>query len=258
MNDQYAQRIAGACGLASLALFLVEFPIYFLRGPLPSVTSATLPAYSARNATNMLVVVFLDLLIYCLFLVFLSGLRQRLAQAQAACTWLADLVFGAGVVYTTLTLAADACQGAIALDARSAQPDPVVIRTLMESQYLLFGSVGLILIALLLAGASWATLASRALPRWTAWLGLAAAALCLAFVPSMFAGAPDLGAFYNPAGWGTTGVIAGFPLAAWMLVVSLQMVRDPRAGGVTTRSSARRAGSALAAAPKDLRTRGHL
>lgn len=226
ISDVKAYRWTGACGLASIALFFVEFPLYFLRGPMPSFeTTTNLGAYATRNATNMLTVIFLDMVIYCLVLVFLAGFRHLVRQARPECEWLGTLVFGVGLVYTTLTLVADSLEGTVALDGLTTNPNPSAIRALMESQYLMFGSVGLILIALLLASASYATMASGALSRWTAWLGYAGAALCLVFVPSMFAGAPDLTAFYNPAGWGTTGVVAGFPLAIWTVAVSVLMIR---------------------------------
>jgi len=56
-------------------------------------------------------------------------------------------------------------------------------------------------------------------------VGYAGALLCLAFIPLMFAGAPDPNGFYNPAGWGPLGVVAGFSLLAWMVIVSIMMVR---------------------------------
>ena len=108
MSDVKIYRWTGACGLASIALFLVEFPLYFLRGPMPSFEAATkLDAYATRNATNMLTVIFLDMVIYCLVLVFLAGFRHLVRQARPECEWLGTLVFGVGLVYTTLTLVAD-------------------------------------------------------------------------------------------------------------------------------------------------------
>ena len=225
MNDASVFRWTGTCGLIAIALFFVEFPLYFLRGPMPSLTATNLGAYSTRNAANMLAVVSLDMLIYCLFLIFLAGFRHLIRQARAECEWLGTLVFGVGVAYATITLVGDSLEGTIALDALTGSPDPSANRVLMESQYLIFGSVGLILIALLLASAGSASIASKALPHWTGWLGYGGAVLCLVFVPSMFVGAPDLTAFYNPAGWGTTGVIAGFPLAAWVVAAGVSMVR---------------------------------
>lgn len=229
LNDLKICRYAGACGLLSVALFLVEFPLYFLRGPMPSLMGgANLTVYAVRNASNMLTVVFLDMLIYCLFLIFLAGFRHLIRGAGAGHEGLATLVFGTGLVYTTITLVADSLQGTIALDALTGAPDPSLIRTLMECQFLLFGSIGLVLIGLLLASASLAISLSGALPAWAAWIGYGGALLSLAFVPSLFAGPPDLTAFYNPAGWGTTGVIAGFPLAIWMIAVGILMLRTPR------------------------------
>jgi len=226
MNDLKIYRWTGACGLAGIALFFVEFPIYFLRGAFPSLAdSPGLTTFIARNTTNVLLVVLLDMVIYCLFLIFLSGFRHLIRQAGPDHEWVATLVFGIGLVYATLTLVADSLQGTSALDALSARPDPSVIRALTEAQFLLFGSVGLILMALLMAAAGYAITASKALPGWSGWVGYAGAAVCLCFVPSMFAGAPDLTGFYNPAGWGPTGVAAGFPLAVWSIVVCILMLR---------------------------------
>jgi len=228
VDDARIYRWSGAAGLVSIGLFLIEFPIYFLRGPMPSLTAPNRSAYSARNAENMLTVVFLDMVIYCLFLIFLSGVQHFIQRTRPGGEFLGRAGFGAGLVYTALTLLADSFEGAIALDARTGSPDASVIRALMESQYLLLGSIGLILMALLLAAFGWACAGQGGFPRWTAGLGIAGAILCLAFVPSMFVGAPDLTAFYNPAGWGTTGVIAGFPLAAWTIAASILLMRRGR------------------------------
>jgi hypothetical protein len=31
--------------------------------------------------------------------------------------------------------------------------------------------------------------------------------------------------FYNPAGWGPEAIASGFPLAVWMITVSILMIR---------------------------------
>jgi hypothetical protein len=48
---------------------------------------------------------------------------------------------------------------------------------------------------------------------------------CLAFVPTMFVHHVDLFGFYNPAGWGAEAIANGFPLAVWMIVVGILMLR---------------------------------
>jgi hypothetical protein len=230
MNDLKIYRWAGICGLAAIVLFLLEFPTYFLRGPVPPMADTIrLSDFIAKNTGNVLTVVLLDMLIYCGFLIFLAGFRHLIRQARPEDEWLGTLVFGVGLVYTTLTLVADSLEGASALDAMAGKADPSAIRALTEGQFLMFGSVALILIALLLGSSGYAIMASGVLPKWSGWVGYAGAVLCLAFIPSMFTGVPDPDDFYNPAGWGPTGVAAGFPLAIWMVVVSILMIRK-RAG----------------------------
>lgn len=149
--------------------------------------------------------------------------------------WLATLFFGVSLVYATLTLVADSLQAATVVDALTAPADAAVIRAMMESMYLMYGSVALWLMAFLMAIAGFATLAcatspgleatGAGLPKWSGWVACACSAGCLVFVPSMFCGRPDPNAFYNPAGWGPLGVAAGFPLAAWMIVVGILMLK---------------------------------
>jgi hypothetical protein len=43
----------------------------------------------------------------------------------------------------------------------------------------------------------------------------------------MFIPRIDLNGFYNPAGWGPQAIANGFPLAVWMIVVGVLMMRKP-------------------------------
>jgi len=97
MDDARIYRWTGAAGLVSVGFFFIEFPLYFLRGPMPSLTGANLCAYSMRNARNMLTVVFLDMLIYCLFLVFLAGVQHFIQRTRPGCEWLGSLRSGSSL-----------------------------------------------------------------------------------------------------------------------------------------------------------------
>jgi hypothetical protein len=234
MTDQKIYRIAGISALATMAVFFIEFPFYLVRGAFPTMAEACkLPDFAARNATNIMTCVLLDLVILSLFMVFAAGFRHLIRQAGSGQEWLGALFFGVGLVYTTLTLVADSLQAATVVDALTVPADPTIIRALMESMYLMYGSVALWLMALLMGIAGYATLASAKLPNpvlpgWSGWVACACAIACLAFVPSMFCGHPDPTGFYNPAGWGPLGVASGFPLAAWMIVAGIFMIRAPR------------------------------
>lgn len=232
MSDLRIYRWTGISALAAILVFFIEFPMYFVRGPFPTMKEAyKLSDWAARNATNIMTCVLMDLVILGFLIIFLAGLRHLVRQSDPRQEWLGTLFFGFGVVYVTLTLIADSLQAATVVDALAVPPDPIIIRGMLESMYLMYGSVALFLMALFMTLAGYAGVASRALPRWSGWLSYVCAAACMAFVPSMFVAKADPTGFYNPAGWGAGGVAASFPLAAWMITVGVLMIRkhDPNA-----------------------------
>jgi len=226
MDNLRVCRWSGACALASIAVFLIEFPFYLVRGAFPGVTDAEkLADFAAGNATNIMVCVFLDLIILALLMVFVAGMRDLIRRGDPRHEWLTTLFFGFSVVYVTITLVADSLQAATVIDALTMPANATIIRTMMESMYLMYGAVALFLMALMMAIAGYAGVASRALPAWTGWLAYGCAAACLGFVPTMFVGHPDPNAFYNPAGWGAVAIAAGVPLAVWMVAIGIVMLR---------------------------------
>lgn len=226
MTDKRIFRSAGICSLVSIAVFFIEFPFYFVRGDFPGIAEpAKLAVFTARNATNIMCCVFLDLIILTLILAFAAGFRHLIRKADPQQEWLATLFFGVVAVYVTLTLVADSLQGATVVDVLTPPGDPTVIRAMFESMLLMYGSVALFLMAVFMALAGYATLATGALPRWSGWFAYACALACFAFVPSMFVKHVDLLGFYNPAGLGPEAFASGFPLAAWMIATGVLMLR---------------------------------
>jgi len=233
MDDRKIYRWSGACALASIFVFFVEFPFYLVRSPFPGLAaSAKLPDFAALNGTNIMCCVFLDLIILTLLMIFMAGVRHLIRQANHE--WLASLFFGVGLVFVALTLVADSLQGATVIDAFNPPADGVIIRAMMESMFLMYGAVALWLMALFIAILSYVTLASGALPRWSAWFGYACALVCLAFVPTMFVRHVDIMGFYNPVGLGPQAFANGFPLAAWVISVGILMIRKGRPVATST------------------------
>jgi hypothetical protein len=226
MDDQKIYRWSGACALAAIAVFFIEFPFYLVRAGFPGVTDpAKIASFTATYGTNVMICVFLDFLILTLVMIFLAGFRHLVRQADVQHEWLGTLIFGVGLVYVTLTFVADSLQAATVVDARTSPANGVIIRAMLESSFLMYGSVALFLMAVLMALAGYVGVASRALPAWSAWVGYLCALGCLAFVPSMFVGSPDIMHFYNPAGWGPEAIASSFPLAVWMITIGILMVR---------------------------------
>ncbi len=231
MNDSKIFRWSGVCALAAVATFFIEFPFYFVRSVKFSsmAESYKFPEYAFRNGTNIMTCVLLDLFILGLFMIFSAGLRHLIRQAAAEREWLGTLFFGTGLVYVTLTLVADSLQAAQVIDALTVPGDPTIIRALMESSFLMYGSVALFLMAFLMAVSSYATMAGNALPKWSGVVGYVCGLACLAFVPSMFVRHIDILGFYNPAGLGPEAFASGFPLAVWMITVGILMIRKGKA-----------------------------
>jgi len=231
MNDQKIYRIAGISALACIATCFIEFPFYLVRTAWPGLeASDKLADFAARNGTNIMCCVFLDFIILTLLMIFLAGVRHLIRHTNPQHEWLASLFFGVGLVFVTLTLVADSLQGATAVDGFNPPADGVVVRAMMESTILMYGAAALWLLALLMAILSYVTPASGALPRWSAWFGYACALACLAFVPAMFVRHVDMLGFYNPAGLGVEAFANTFPLAAWMIVVGILLIRKSGKG----------------------------
>lgn len=95
------------------------------------------------------------------------------------------------------------------------------------------GAVGLVCVApiafaingLFPASAAWATFDSGVLPRWTGWIAVAAAVLCVASAPAMYGGPVNPTGFYNAGGWGPA-IVADFPPMIWFLTVSVILIGD--------------------------------
>jgi hypothetical protein len=226
MNDQRIYRIAGISALACIATFFFEFPFYFVRTPWPGLAASDkLGDFATRNGTNVMCCVFLDFIILTLLMIFLAGIRHLIRRANSQHEWLASLFFGVGLVFVALTFVADSLQGATAVDGFNPPADGVIVRAMLESTILMYGAVALWLLAFLMAILSYVTLASGALPQWSAWLGYGCALACLAFVPAMFVRHVDVLGFYNPAGLGVEAFANGFPLAAWVIAIGVAMLR---------------------------------
>ncbi len=133
-------------------------------------------------------------------------------------------MFAVGVVVITLWLVGDGLQAGAALDT-VAKADPTVVRGLMEASFPLYGAIGLIMSALLLASAGYATLATGVLPRWSGWFAYAAAIANLLAAPSILGGT-DYTAFWSAPGYVT--FFAQVAMVIWFLIASISMLRKPQ------------------------------
>jgi len=223
MDDLKVRHWAGGFGVAAFIVFIIAMPLYFIGvGPGAALEDTVkFSDFIARTNTYILVRTTLaDPLIMTGLLVFLAGFRHLVRQARHDCEWIATLVFGVGLVVIAIELVADGLEAGAALDTWVSS-DPTAVRGLMEASFPLFGAIGLILSALLLASAGYASMTAGVLHKWTGWFAFAAALLNLAAAPSILGGT-DITGFYTASGYAP--FVGQAAMLVWFLVASISMI----------------------------------
>ncbi|WP_329622518.1 hypothetical protein OG357_20450 [Streptomyces sp. NBC_01255] len=201
------RRFTGTTGVAFTVLQVIEVPLYFIHDGAPP-------------DSNVLTRIMLSLVVLVLFLGFVTGLRELVRLAAPAFGWVADLAYGGALVYIAVTFVAHSLQAGEVIAAE----EPVDPTITAEGSYLLYGSIGRILIAVFLVAAGYAVVRSGLLSLWAARSAYAIALINLAFVPSLYFG-NDTGHFFSANGWGTTATIASL-YAYWVLAVGIALLRQ--------------------------------
>ena len=220
----------GVAALVVAVLTLVESSVdLFLVGQRPRLDdSDALVAFMETASTPTLIVILVDTFLMAFLIVFLAGFRQLITKTRPDVEWIADLAFGAGLVFVGLTLVGDAMEAGAALDSIGAVSDPSVVRALTEGHVQMFGSMGCVLTALVAAASAHVIFLSGALPRWTGVLAYVVAAANFAAVPTMFAGT-NQPTFFSAGGPGIA-LFATFPWLVWVGSVGISALRDRRRG----------------------------
>jgi hypothetical protein len=212
-------------------LLLAEFLVREFMGARPElIESGALVEFMTRSSRQTLVIILIDTMLMAALIVFLGGFRQLITKSRPDLEWVADIAFGAGLVFVAVTLVGDAMEGGAALDARGSSVDPSVLRALTEGHILMFGTTGCVLLAVVAAASGYVTLASEALPRWTGRVAWSVAAVNLLAIPTMFGGTSDT-RFFSAGGTGVA-LLATFPWLVWVMCVGVVGIRDRRRGVV--------------------------
>lgn len=236
------RRWTGISAIAVAALMAAEFLVQVSTvGTRPELSDeSALATFMTEAANATLSVVFLDTFLMAALIVFLASFRQLITHSRHDLQWVADLGYGAGLVFVALTLVGDAMDAGAALDSVDQVASGTVIRALTEGHLVMFGSIGCVLTALVVAAAGYVTFASDTLPRWTGWLAFVVAASNLVTVPAMYNGTSATEPF-SAGGPGVTA-LATFPFLVWVAIVGIVTIRGQR------HHAARRAAAAVGVA----------
>jgi hypothetical protein len=223
VNDLKVRRWMGVSGLAGFIVFLVALPLYFMgvgKGAQLVDTAQYSELVTRTNTFILLRTTLADPLIMVGLLVFLAGLRHLIRQARQEYEWVASIVFGVGLVLIAVELVGDGLQAGAALDTW-AKADPTAVRAINEGIFPMYGAIGLVLSALLLASAGYAILATGVLHKWTGWFAYVAAIASLAVAPSILGGT-DITGFYTASGYAP--FVAQAAMLIWFLVGSISAI----------------------------------
>jgi hypothetical protein len=221
MNETLARRFTGFSCLAAAAAFIIELPLYFVySGPPPD--------------SNVLSRLLIGILALGFLLLFVTGFRELIKSVGPQYEWLGTLGFAAGLSYVVISLVSSGLEAG-AVIATDHPIDPTIT---VSGTYLLYGSIGRMLLGLFLVTVGYAITHTRALPRWTGRSAYVLALINFAFMPSMFFGNKPA-FFYSANGWGTTASMGGL-LIVWLLAMSIVTLKSARRTAFH-RSSATRA-----------------
>ncbi|GAA5053368.1 hypothetical protein [Streptomyces similanensis] len=207
MNETAARRLTGLAGIAAAVALIVEVPLYFLySGPPPDA--------------NVLARLLIGILGLALLLVFVTAFRELLKAAAPACEWIGTTAFATGLVYVTVTLVSSGLEAGAVIAA----DDPIDPTIAVSGTYILYGSIGRLLLAMFLTAVGHGITRARLLPRWTGRSAYVLAAANLLFVPSLFFGNTPAH-FYAANGWATTALM-GAILSYWLLALGVSTYRS--------------------------------
>ena len=223
MFDRGFTRFAGWAGAAAFVLFVAGLVLEGSAGPSPNFKdTAAITGYLHNHAALLIsggLAISAALMLELVMVVgFREVVRTRTADWSSAGTLFVlfyVVAYPLGLIATGLLIAAATEAGSLG--------DASAIRALWGGGYSLLGAVTYL--PLMFASVTYALVVrgTGALPRWTAWVGWVAALGAAAAIPAAFGGS---GA-YSQLG-PVPGLIQGIPGLAWLLVVSISMIRRPR------------------------------
>jgi hypothetical protein len=209
MNEALARRFTGLSCLAAAIAFIIEVPLYFVySGPPPD--------------SNVLGRLLIGILALGFLLIFMTSFRELIKSVSPQYEWVGTLAFATGLSYVVITLVSNGLEAG-AVIATDHPIDPTIT---VNGTYILYGSIGRMLLGFFLTALGYAITHTNALPRWTGRSAYALALINFAFIPSLFFGNKPA-FFYAANGWGTTASL-GAILSYWLLMMSIVTLRGGR------------------------------
>ena len=217
-SSDVKDRAVGIIGGIAVVAYLAAIALTPAHAPNSGSTGVQIVHYATVNRDQLLASDLLFALGLAVLMVFAAGLYRIIRRAEGEDGWLAiaslaSVVAGAGIFGAGTAL--------FMVVAYRPATDPAVARAFWDAGWLAYNSAGFAFVAWI-AIVVVAALRHRALPPWTAWIGVPVALINLA---GPFAVTAGTGAF-SPQGW--FALVVGLTFAVWLLAISVAAWRSTR------------------------------
>ena len=224
-------------GGITVMAYLAAIALTPAHAPNSGSTGVRIIHYATVNRSQLLASDLLFAIALAVLTVFAAGLYRIIRRAEGQDGWLAiaslaSVVAGAGIFEAGTAL--------FMVVAYRPVTDPAVVRAFWDAGWLAYNSAGFAFVAWIVIVVVVA-LRNRALPPWTAWIGVPVALINHA---GPFAVSAGTGAS-SPQGW--IALVVGLTFAGWLLAISLaawRSARPPAAIPTAVTRGRARAGSA--------------
>jgi hypothetical protein len=220
MNDRSQQlldRVGGAAGIAGVLLLVALFTV-FPALPAPDHRIAEIARKARDNTDGLLVAAYVGALMSGALLLFGAAVAARLRRVEggAGGWWLVALV---GIAASAIGIVGNAASLVFVRAVGHGASGPALWIGYGADHWL--GVLTAIPLALFVLGASMGAQATRSLPRWLVWLGVAVSTLFVVGAGSVAGDEVDGGIL------GLVFLLGYLGLLVWIAGVSVSMLRRP-------------------------------
>ena len=212
------EKAVAVLGGITVLLYLVAIALTPAHAPNSASPGVQIVRWATAHRSQLLASYLLFALALAVLVVFAAGLHRIIRRAEGNDGWLAtasvaSVVAGAGIFGAGTAM--------FMVVAYRPATNPAVARAFWDAGWLAYNSAGFAFVAWIVT-VILAVIRYRALPRWTAWIGVPIA--LISFV-GPFAVKAGTGAF-SPQGW--FALVVGLTFAVWLLALSTAAWRSSR------------------------------
>jgi hypothetical protein len=204
-------KVTGIFGILAFLTVPVSMVLYFMYSGIPPVWNVLL-----RTLVALFSLLF--------ELIFFTGFQQTIKNITKENNWLIVLMYNTVCIYIAINFVAHSLEAGGVLNPAGTAIDATQEGLLAQGNYLLYGSIGRLLMATFMITNGIITFKTKIFPNWTGWLAVIIGIINLAFVPSMFFGT-NAGDFYSAIGWGNSALAAS-AFTWWTLIVGIILLKN--------------------------------